>query len=301
MKRGKQAICGADACKHIFSWIGMALLLSPMLAWGNELEVIQLRHRSAEDILPIVRPLLDEGDVASGMNNQLILRTSPHNLGQVRELLERIDVAPRRLKITVLQNADSATVTRLTGVSGNVGLGGGARVVVPDNGDGSGLNVEIGQGQDRLKGKVLSTRALEDERNTQQLQVLEGSRALVRSGQSVPVPQRQVIQNQWGTQVIDSTEYLEANRGFYVLPRLNGDRVTLEISAQNDAVVSGGAGQPATRVQQTASTVSGRLGEWLEVSGSGQLKDSDDTTLTTRGMTQSQTQHSVLIRVEEIE
>jgi hypothetical protein len=89
----------------------------------------------------------------------------------------------------------------------------------------------------------------------------------VRSGQSVAVPQRQVIQNQWGTRVIDSSQYQEVSSGFYVLPRVNGDRVTLEISAQNDRSCGSGD-QPAMRVQQASSTVSvasangrsGRLG-----------------------------------------
>lgn len=299
MKRVK-AIRLADARKSLFCWVWIALLLSPLAA-ANELEVIKLRHRSAEEILPVIRPLIEKGDVASGMNDQLILRTSPHNLEQIRKLLESIDVAPRRLKITVLQHADNETVARLTGVSGNVGLGREARIVVPDGGDHSGLNVELGQGQDKIRARVLSTRALEDARNTQQLQVLEGNRALVHSAQSVPVLQRQVIQNQWGTRVIDSTQYQEAARGFYVLARVNDDRVTLEISAHDDAFVPGSGEQPAIRAQQTASTISGRLGEWLEVSGSGQLKDNDDSTLSTRGMSRSQAQHSVLIRVEEME
>ena len=278
---------------------GLVLLLFTAPVWAV-LDVIELKHRSAEEVLPIIRPLLDKGDVASGMNYQLILRTSPHNLEEIRKLLESIDVAPRRLKITVLQNADSETVARLTGVSGNVGLGGGARVVVPDSGDSGGLNVELGQGQDRLKARVISTRSLEDERNTQQLQVLEGNRALVRSGQSVPVPQRQVIQNQWGTQVIDSTQYQEVGSGFYVLPRVSGDRVTLEISAQNDAIVPGDGNYPATRIQQTSSTVSGRLGEWLEVSGSGLQKNGDDSTLSTRGASRAHELRNMLIRVEEV-
>lgn len=300
MKWGKQAICGADARKYLFVWAGILLLL-PMLAWGSELEIIALKHRSAEDVLPTIRPLLDEGDVANGMNYQLILRTSPRNLEQIRKLLESIDVAPRRLKITVLQNADSETVARLTGVSGNVGLGGAARVIVPESGDGSGLNVELGQGQDRLKARVISTRTLEDERNTQQLQVLEGRRALVRRGQSVPVPQRQVIQDQWGTRVIDSMQYQEVGSGFYVLPRVNGDRVTLEISTQNDAFVPDSGNYPTTRIQQTSSTLSGRLGEWLEVSGLGQQKDSGDSTLSTRGASRTSEQRNVLIKVEELE
>ncbi len=297
MKWGKQAIRVADVRKNC--WIGMLLLL-PQLAWANELEIIALKHRSAEEVLPVIRPLLDKGDVASGMNYQLILRTSPRNLEQIRKLLESIDVAPRRLKITVMQNVDSETVARLTEVSGNVGLSREARIAVPGSGDNSGLNVELGKGQDRLKARVISTRSLEDERNTQQLQVLEGNRALVRSGQSVPVPQRQVIQNQWGTQVIDSTQYQEAGSGFYVLPRISGDRVTLEISAQNEAFVPGGGDQPIMRVQQASSTVSGRLGEWLEVGGLGQQKNHDGSTLSTRGASRTREQRSVLIRVEEV-
>jgi type II secretory pathway component GspD/PulD (secretin) len=278
---------------------GFILLLFSAPAWA-EVEIIALKHRSAEEVLPVIRPLLDQGDAASGMNYQLILRTSPRNLEEIKRLLESIDVAPRRLKITVLQNVDSETVARLTEVSGNVGLSRNARIAVPDSGDSRGLNVELGQGQDRLKARAISTRSLEDERNTQQLQVLEGNRALVRSGQSVPVPQRQVIQNQWGTQVIDSTQYQEAGSGFYVLPRISGDRVTLEISAQNDAFVSGSGDQPVMRVQQASSTVSGRLGEWLEVGGLGQQKDHDDSTISTRGTSRTREQRSVLIRVEEV-
>lgn len=283
--------------KKLFAGLALLLLSAPAFA---ELEIIPLRHRSAEEVLPIIRPLLDKEDVASGMNYQLILRTSPHNLAQIRKLLESIDVAPRSLKITVMQNVDSETVARLTEVSGNVGLSRDARISVPGSGNNSGLNVELGQGRDRLKTHVVSTRSLEDDRKTQQLQVLEGSRALVRSGQSVAVPQRQVIQNQWGTRVIDSTQYQEVGSGFYVLPRVNGDRVTLEISAQNDSVVPGSGDQPTMRIQQTSSTVSGRLGEWLGIGGIGQQKSNDGSTISTRSASQLREQRSVLIKVEEI-
>lgn len=283
--------------KNIFAGLALLLFSAPAFA---ELEIIPLRHRSAEEVLPIIRPLLDKEDVASGMNYQLILRTSPHNLAQIRKLLESIDVAPRSLKITVMQNVDSETVARLTEVSGNVGLSRDARVSVPGSGNNSGLNVEMEQGRDRLKTHVVSTRSLEDDRKTQQLQVLEGSRALVHSGQSVAVPQRQVIQNQWGTRVIDSTQYQEVGSGFYVLPRVNGDRVTLEISAQNDSVVPGSGDQPTMRIQQTSSTVSGRLGEWLEIGGIGQQKSNDGSTISTRSTSQLREQRSVLIKVEEI-
>jgi len=79
----------------------------------------------------------------------------------------------------------------------------------------------------------------------QTLQLLEGNSAFVRTGQSAPVPQRQVLRTivngQIVERVIDSVEYRDVMTGFYALPRLAGDRVTLEISPQRDS--------PPTRIR----------------------------------------------------
>ncbi len=269
-------------------------LLFPIFAFANELEVIDLKHRSAEDLLPIIRPMLDKDGVASGMNYQLILRTSPRNLADIRKLLQHLDTAPRRLKITVMQEVDRDTVERLTSVSGTIGNN--PRISVADPGN-AGASVEIGGGQDRLRARIISTRALEDNRKTQQLQVLEGNRALVRSGQSMPVTQRQVIQRPWGTEVVDSTEYREVNSGFYVLPRVNGDRVTLEISTQNDAA---DANSQSVSVQHADTTLSGQLGDWMELGGIGQQQERNDGTISSRSASRLNEQRSILIKVEEL-
>ncbi|HXU94339.1 MAG TPA: secretin N-terminal domain-containing protein [Gallionella sp.] len=279
--------------------ICLALLLLAAPVWA-ELEVIELQHRSAEDLLPIVRPLLDKEEVASAMNNRLILRASPKRIAEIKKLVESLDFAPRRLRITVMQDVDADTIARLTEVSGSVGVG-RARVTVPGSGGTGGLSVEAGRGQDRLGARVYSTRSFETDRKTQQMQVLEGNRALVSSGLSVPVPVRQVIQHPWGTEVVDSTEYKQVDSGFYVLPRVSGDRVTVEISTQNDALAPNSGIYPTTRTQQTSSTVSGRLGEWMVVGGIGRGADNDSNTISTRSTARSQEQRNVLIKVEEME
>lgn len=279
--------------------LSFVLLLFATPVWA-ELEVIELRHRSAEELLPIVRPLLDKDDVASGMNNRLILRASPERIAEIKKLLVSLDSAPRRLKITVMQDVDADTIARLTEISGSVGVGRDARVTVPGSGDTGGLVVETGRGQDRLRARVYSTRTLETDRKTQQLQVMEGNRALVSSGLSVPVPVRQVIQRPWGTEIVDSVEYRQVDSGFYVLPRVSGDRVTLEISTQDDALASGGA-YPTMRTQQTSSTVSGRLGEWMVLGEIGRRSGGDGSTISTRSASRSQEQRNVLIKVEEME
>ncbi|MDZ4202532.1 MAG: hypothetical protein U1C96_10350 [Gallionella sp.] len=275
------------------------LLASLSSAAQAELEVVALKHRSAAEILPVIRPLLEKDAVASGMGYQLILRASPRHLRELKSALESIDVAPRRLMISVMQDVDSETVSRLTEFSGDVGLSREARVRVPGSGGSGGANVEIGQGRDRAGTHVVSTRSLEEGRKTQKLQVLEGNRARIRTGQSVPVAQRQIIQYAGGTQqVVDSTDFRDVSSGFYVLPRISGDRVTLEISARDEALLPDNSG--ATRIQQTSSTVSGLLGEWLSVGDIGQQTERDDNTVSSRSTSRSHEQRHMLIRVEEI-
>lgn len=278
--------------KFLLLWLALA----SGIACADEMEIISLKHRSADDLLPVITPLLDKDGVASGMNNQLILRTSVKNSAQIKRLLERIDVPPRSLRISVMQNVDSNTVARLTEVSGSIGLNRNTRLNLPENPNTQGASIGVAQGKDHLKAKIISTRSLEDDHRTQQIQVLEGKRALVSSGQSLPVDQQQVTQQQWGTQIIHTTRYQDVNSGFFVLPRVNGDIVTVEIHAQNDSLTN----NADLRLQQTSSVVSGHLGEWLLVGGTAQQRDAQDGTISTRHLDTRQEQRNVLIKVEEI-
>lgn len=267
--------------------------------YGNELEIIQLKHRSAEELLPVIRPLLDKDEMVSGMSYQLILRTSPRNSAQIRRLLERIDTLPRQLKVTVMQNVDSETVARLTEISGSASAGNNARIFLPGGVNAGGAGREQGS----VSARIISTRALEDDKKTQHLQVLDGNRAWVSSEQYRPVPQRQLIQQPWGTQVIETTRDSHIASGFYVLPRVSGDRVTLEINTQNDSLLPNQHAEayPGMRMQNTSSTVSGHLGEWIKLGGLSQQSDSNNATITTRSTSRLNEQRNVLIRVEEVD
>jgi hypothetical protein len=252
-------------------------LFYAVTASAYELEMISLKHRSVDELLPVIRPLLDQDEMVSGMNNQLILRASPRNIEQIRRLLLSIDTMPRSLKITVKQNVDGDTAARLMEISGRMG------------------RVEIG-GQRGVH--IVSTRTLEDDKNTQQLTVLEGHRARVSNGQSVPVEQR--VQTAWGTQTV--TRYQSVESGFYVLPRIHGEMVTLEISAQNDAFVQnqGAAAYPATRIQQASTTLSGRLGEWIDAGGTIVQSESENSGILSRSNSQRHERSTMLIKVDEV-
>ena len=79
---------------------------------------------------------------------------------------------------------------------------------------------------------------------------------------------RQVVLGPGGAVVSETAEYRDVGRGFYAEPRVRGDRVSVDISQQSDA--PGRRGDASIQVQRLSTTVSGRLGEWLQLGGTGQ-------------------------------
>src|SRR5205085_7557101 len=67
----------------------------------NTLEIIALRHRTAEQVLPALQGLLEPGGTLTGQGNQLILRASPDNVAELKRALDAIDRPLRRLQISV--------------------------------------------------------------------------------------------------------------------------------------------------------------------------------------------------------
>ncbi|MFB3101043.1 MAG: hypothetical protein ACE1ZM_06325, partial [Gammaproteobacteria bacterium] len=60
--------------------ISLALLLpQSALAENMRLEVIPLQHRMVDDVIQSIRPLVTPGGTVTGMNNQLIIKTTPSN------------------------------------------------------------------------------------------------------------------------------------------------------------------------------------------------------------------------------
>ncbi len=100
--------------------------------------------------------------------------------------------------------------------------------------------------------------------------------------------------------MIDQTQYQEVSSGFYVRPRIRGDNVTLEINTQNDQVEMMRGRYPQANVQHAETTISGHLGEWMEMAGVSQQQDTQNNTLMGRGDSQSSEQRNIFIKVEEI-
>ena len=277
------------------------LVAASAFAQTTVLEVIPLRYRNAQEIIPIIQPMLAREGSVSGLQGQLIVRTTPANLDEIKRILASIDTAPRQLLITVRQDADTVRQRSRAEVSGSVG-GEHGRVTVPGGRDVRGGNVVLREGDDRVRANVLESTTSSSDRNAQTVRVMEGREAYVSVGQSVPVRDRQVrrtvVNGQVVEQVVEGTQYRDATTGFYVVPRLAGDRVTLDVSPQRETAsrrVPGGV-----EVQSMTTTVSGRLGEWMEIGGIARDAAGQQTVLIGRGTSSTSENRRVLVKVEEI-
>src|SRR3990167_5412620 len=106
-----------------------ALLMTCSLAWGQTLEVISLKHRSAEQLLPQLAPFVEPGGALSGSNDRLFLRASGRNQAEIRKLVAALDTPLRRLMITVRQGASSSGEAGGGGASARIEIGGDGRAI----------------------------------------------------------------------------------------------------------------------------------------------------------------------------
>jgi type II secretory pathway component GspD/PulD (secretin) len=251
----------------------LALACAGFAARADEVEIFSLRHRTADQVIPILQPLVEPGGAMTGMQNQVILRASRRNIEQVRQALAAIDTLPRRLTISVRQDAAGSLAARGGSVSGTIGT--------------RGSDIDV-----RLRDSAASG----SESVAQQVQALEGSPAFISVGQSAPVQTGTVTHTPWGTVVQGGTTIQSASTGFYVVPRVAGDRVTLEVSTQRGRLTGGGTAQG----QNIATVASGRLGEWIELGGVTQSAAVDQRGILSGGQVIRADNRSVFVRVDEI-
>ena len=271
------------------------IFVSTAHAQQTVLEVIDLKYRSADQIVPMLKPLLAPGGTISSLQNRVILRTTPQNMAELKKVLDAVDTMPKRLLISVRQEAAGTGLDNEAEVSGSIGTG-DVRTTVPGSSSQQGGTVVIRKGDSVVKGRAISSQSASSDRGVQTVQVLEGNEATIRIGRSVPIRSQSVVQTPHGPQISQSVEYRDADTGFRVRPRVNGDRVTLEISSGHDAVAD--PNSQSFNVQRVDTVVSGRLGEWMEIGGVDRSSVQTDTGTASRRSNSMSGERKVLLKVE---
>jgi len=261
----------------------LALLFASVAFAQTEMKTFQLHNRDAAEMITILRPMLDPRGGISGTGYTLIVRSTPENLQEIAQLVRELDAALRNLLITVRRG--ELTEQERQGIAARGEIGGDSGKVVI--GDGGAPRV-----------RIYGTERRNDGSGDQRLRVLEGQWARIQSGQDMPVPQRSVTQSGGGVVVQESIEYRDVSSGFEVRPRLSGERVTVDVRPfrARPAVSSG-----AIETSSLITTVSGRVGEWIELGGVVEEREGSS-----RGITHSTRERDVqrlriYIRIDTVE
>jgi hypothetical protein len=238
-----------------------ALMLFAVAASADEARILELKHREAAEMIPLLQPLLGPNDALTGTGYRLILRTSDAKRREIEKLLAQLDVAPRTVIITVAQVRAADASAELSRLSGAVDVGEHGRVIVSrpaPGGDGATLRAGTGDNSVTYQTRHRSTSLNSTERQT--LRVLEGHSAFVRIGQSIPMV-RKILGGRGS--VVQGIEYRDITGGFQVSPRIAGEFVQLEITPRLAAVRDPASG--ISDFREYASTIRVRPGEWMDL------------------------------------
>jgi len=278
--------------------VGFVVTLSlACVAQAGELHVIQLKHRPAQELLPVIRPLLGPDDAVSAADYRLIVRTTEARRREVERVVQQLDVARRNLTLTVRQGSRAEMHDRSQSVSGEVEVGHDARVALPRRpADDRGVTVEHESGDARLRYEGRETRGAARDVRSQTLRVQDGQRAYIHLGQSVPHVKRILSLAGRRVTIAQGVEYQNVVTGFEVLPRVQGERVQLEITPRLSALADPSTG--LANFQELRTTVNVRLGEWIDLGAISGAGENVRRAIVDSAVSDRAEQRSVWLRVE---
>jgi hypothetical protein len=274
---------GKRMMKMIYSLLGLALLLAST-AQADSLTVIQLHNRPAEEIMPVIKPMLGAGEVLTGQGFKMFLRASSETLEQVEAMIEVLDAAAKMLQVSVYQG--SRQELEALHIDGNLKI------------EGDNISVEAGSSNSNSAGSINyssgdasgsidagNTQTSRQNNPVHRLRVSEGRRGFIETGEQIPY-----------FTGVNSTEHRNVTTGFYVLARIHGGSVTLEISPFRNSPGQSGTGNIET---QSANTViSGRIGEWLRIGGVSETSSGSQSGIGSSSSSQSEREDSIWIRAD---
>lgn len=240
----------------------LVLFSLPGAAAQTVMEIVPLFNRPASELQPLIAPLLEPADTVVGNDFNLIIKTTPARLAEIKALVKKLDIALNNLSIRVIQSKDK-TADQL-----NAGLGVDVNISINNPGAIAG----------QIAGQLEQNQQHISSQGQQVIRTLEGRPAYIKVGGNHPVRYNAIYGSGYGQRTMSGTpQYIEATTGFAVLPRLNGEQVTLEISPWSDQMQNNGS----IETQSAQTTVTAKLGQWVEIgsvneeshsSGSGLLR-----------------------------
>ena len=268
--------------KLFYPLFGLALLLTSAVQAAS-MTTIQLQSRPAEEIIPIVKPMLATGEVITGSGYKLFLRASPETQAMVMEIIDALDIAAKMLQISVFQGSEQELDT--VSVSANLQIeSGNSSIGVGSSETGAG-NISYNSGN--VSGDVNSTSTQTHRTNSpvHQLRLSEGTEGFIQTGQQVAYYSGN-----------NGTEFKDVTTGFYVLPRIHGGGVALQVRPFKNT--PGKKRSDNIETQSADTTITGRIGEWLPLGGVNEQFNRSQSSIGSHSSSQGSRKDSIWIRAD---
>ena len=248
--------------------ISIYLIACPVLA--QSLEIIDLKYRTAAEVIPVLQPLMEQGGALTGQDYKLFVRTSPANLRQLRAALAQIDRKPNQLLVSVRRSTEQEMQRERGQVSGTV------------SNRGANVAVRATESDTRDSGGGIAS-----------VQVIEGNSALISSGSDVPIVTSVVAGAGRRPFAGATTSYRNVSSGFLVTPRVRGSQVVLDIEQQDERLANG-----TVETQRLTTQVSGPLGQWIRLGGVDESATTQSRGILSRQYSTQSSAREIWVKVE---
>lgn len=254
------------------------------------LETFKLRNRPAVDLLPLVKPFLEPQAAISGQGYKLFVKSTGANLDQIRQIIAELDVALKRLRISVSTDAHNFNEQQKRQLQTHA-------EAIQSSDSPNVQKIIISKGpQHRLTTRVYSTAQRSRQPTAQHVQLLEGQWASISTGRAIPIADRQ--RNADGT-VTETIRYRKLSSGFKVSAHVNSNKAYLSLRPRHEQLSQQGGGNIITQNIETRLTVN--LGQWTEIGGTQALRKKSEKGLYYSSRRKQEGERRIFIKIELVE
>ncbi len=252
----------------------------------NIFKIIELKHHMAQDILPTLQIIVGNNGVVTGLNNQIIIRTDSAHMADIEQAVAALDTSRQNIKITVSHDATHQYQQDSTSAQGNLKIGrvvvSNSRTVPPNNAE---INIE----------RNISSMS---EHGSQFINVLDGERAFISTGQIIPYTEEWSLLTRRYIQQQKTTVFKEISTGFAVrahsIGDVNSSEFELEITPRIASINSSGY----IDFEELSTLVRVHKGEWFDLGGNMLNRDDVSRQILNTQNQLSQHNSDLMIRIE---
>jgi type II secretory pathway component GspD/PulD (secretin) len=263
----------------------LALYLGAPTVQADSITTMVLHNRPAEEIIPLLKPMLGPDDAISGQGFQLFIRAPAATRAQIQELLTAVDVAAKMLQISVFQG--ERRELRALRIEGGIHPGHN-----PEHSGAGGIGFSTRNTDGGIN--IAASRARLQDNPVHRLRVSDGGEGYIETGTAIPYfsgYDRVAPDARAG-----GIEYKNITTGFYVHPRLRGEQVILSVSPFKQSPDPRQGGN--IRIQNARTTITGPLGEWLPIGGTTEQTQQSRSRIDTLGSTHSRNDTGTWIKAD---